>query len=61
MGSKILGTILGKLGLTLNAVFKSAEFAARPLEEAIGEVVGKYSKAGDPDQNYLIHPEAGMM
>ncbi|KAK4565827.1 hypothetical protein LTR86_003676 [Recurvomyces mirabilis] len=61
MNSEMLGKIFGKLGLMLNIILKSAEFAAKPLEDAIRDVVGKYSRAGDPDQDYLVHPESGIM
>ena len=61
MNSKTLGKIFRKLGLMVNVVFKGAEFAAEPLEKAVREVVTQNSKASDPDKDFLVHPESGMM
>ncbi|KAK4544432.1 hypothetical protein LTR36_004323 [Oleoguttula mirabilis] len=61
LGSRFLGSLLGKVGLLINAWRTGAEFAKGPLEKAIQKVVDEYSVKGDPYKDYLVHPESKMM
>ncbi|TKA64347.1 hypothetical protein B0A55_09546 [Friedmanniomyces simplex] len=61
LGSRALGSMLGSVALMANVLWYGSKFSGVPLENAITQVVEKYSQTTDPWRYNLVHPNSGMM